>query len=411
MHRKSIGKAQPSRTKNEAVSYNEGAPIECSLVKLEVADLNNETRVEILTVYSTPSLPIRSECIGKQEDVNRWSHLRGITIPHIDGEIGLLIGSDAPEILQPREVRQSENGDPFATRTILGWVLNGPLGRKETKAPATHYVQAGDILNKQFENFCNMEFNDVKYESSEIAMSQNDKKALDIMENTTKMVNGHYEIGLPWKNNPPHLENNKLQAEQRLRSLRKRLQRDPQLLNKYKTFMNDLLCKDYARKVVSQDLGPLQTHWYLPHHPVFHPQKPDKVRVVSDCSAKYREASLNDQLLQGPDLTNTLIGVLTRFREEPVAFMADIEAMFYQVRVPSSDCDALRFLWWPDGDLDKQPEEYEMRVHLFGGASSPSCANFALKRTAKDNEADFDPKVIETVQRNFYVDDCLKSVR
>lgn len=47
---------------------------------------------------------------------------------------------------------------------------------------------------------------------------------------------------------------------------------------------------------------------------------------------------------------------------------------------------------------------------ILGGASSPSCANFALKKTARDNEADFNPKVIETVKRNFYVDDCLKSV-
>ena len=143
---------------------------------------------------------------------------------------------------------------------------------------------------------------------------------------------------------------------------------------------------------------------------MFHPQKPDKVRVVFDCSAKHRDVSLNDQLLQGPDLTNSLVGVLTRFREEPVALIADIEAMFYQVRVPPSDCDALRFLWWPEGNLCEEPVEYEMRVHLFGGASSPSCANFALKKTAKDNQRDFSPEVIETVERNFYVDDCLKSV-
>ena len=51
-----------------------------------------------------------------------------------------------------------------------------------------------------------------------------------------------------------------------------------------------------------------------------------------------------------------------------------------------------------------------MHVHLFGGASSPSCANFALKKTPKDNEADFNHQVIETVEQNFYVDDCLKSV-
>ena len=358
-----------------------------------------------------PNLPIRPECIGKQDDVNRWPYLNDITIPHIDAEIGLLIGSDVPQILQPEEMRPSQNGGPFATRTVLGWVLNGPLCRNEVQTPTKNFVQADNRLNQLFESFCNMELNDVNYEPVGISMSQNDKRALEIMESTVKMVNGHYEIGLPWRNNPPHLQNNRQQASQRLRSLKKRLQHDPDLLDKYRRFMNDLLCKDYARKVDSQDPGPLQTHWYLSHHPVFHPQKPDKVRVVFDCSAKYREASLNDQLLQGPDLTNTLIGVLTRFREEPVALMADIEAMFYQVRVPSSDCDALRFLWWPNGDLDEQPEEYEMRVHLFGGASSPSCANFALKKTAKDNEEDFSPNVIETVERNFYVDDCLKSVR
>ena len=94
---------------------------------------------------------------------------------------------------------------------------------------------------------------------------------------------------------------------------------------------------------------------------------------------------MSDQLLQGPALTNSLVGVLSRFREDKVALMSDVEAMFYQVRVRPSDCEALSFLWWPDGNLDAQPEEYQMRVHLFGGASSPSCANFALKRTAEDN--------------------------
>ena len=75
--------------------------------------------------------------------------------------------------------------------------------------------------------------------------------------------------------------------------------------------------------------------------------------------------SLNDQLLQGPDLTNTIVGVLTRFRQEQITFMSDIEAMFYQVRVCPGDCDYLRFLWWPDSNLNKDPEEYQMLVPLF----------------------------------------------
>ena len=80
--------------------------------------------------------------------------------------------------------------------------------------------------------------------------------------------------------------------------------------------------------------------------------------MVFDCAAKYKGVSLNDVLLQGPDMTNTVIGVLTCFRQERTAIIADIESMFYQVRVRPDDSDVLRFLWWPDNDLQRRPEEY-----------------------------------------------------
>ena len=115
-------------------------------------------------------------------------------------------------------------------------------------------------------------------------------------------------------------------------------------------------------------------------------------------------------LYKGSDLTNSLVGVLTRFREDRIAVMADIESMFYQVRVPDSDSSFLRFLWWEDGNMAGDLQEYQMLVHLFGAISSPACANFALRRTAEDNIASFPSDVINTVKRNFYVDDCLKSL-
>ncbi len=70
----------------------------------------------------------------------------------------------------------------------------------------------------------------------------------------------------------------------------------------------------------------------------------------------------------------------------------------------------LHFLWWPNGDTSINPEEFQMTVHLFGGSSSPSCANFALKRTAEDNQDNFNAETINTLERNFYVENCLKSV-
>lgn len=169
--------------------------------------------------------------------------------------------------------------------------------------------------------------------------------------------------------------------------------------------MTGIIEKGYAvmvpTKQLSRDDGRV---WYIPHHGVYHPKK-KKIRVVFDCTATFQGISLNDQLLQGPYLTNSLIGVLMRFREEPTALIADIESMFYQVKVPDEDADLLRFLWWPDGDLSQPMEEYRMMVHLFGATSSPSCASYALRRTAEDGGSKTTSEVVETVLRNFYVDD------
>ena len=143
---------------------------------------------------------------------------------------------------------------------------------------------------------------------------------------------------------------------------------------------------------------------------MYHQKKLDKIRGVFDCSAQYRGTSLNSELFQGPDLTNSLVGVLIRFRQDPVAAMGDVQSMFHQVRVPESDRGLLRFLWWPNGNLDQELQEYRMTVHLFGAVSSPSCTNYAMRRNAEDHKHEFPPEVVSTVLRNFYVDDCLKSL-
>jgi len=50
-----------------------------------------------------------------------------------------------------------------------------------------------------------------------------------------------------------------------------------------------------------------------------------------------------------------------------------------------------------------------MLVHVFGATSSPSCASFCLIQAAEDNADEFEV-TLETVKRNFYMDDCMKSV-
>ncbi|GAA6099982.1 uncharacterized protein LOC117805176 [Tachysurus ichikawai] len=146
---------------------------------------------------------------------------------------------------------------------------------------------------------------------------------------------------------------------------------------------------DEVKKVKKVSTEELERHdgrlWYIPHHGVYHPKK-QKIRVVFDCGASYQGTLLNEHLLQGPDLTSPL------------------------VKVHPNDCDLLRFLWWPVGNIDGDLKEYRMVVHLFGATSSPSCSSFAMRRCAEDHKDLYDAKTIDVVFNNFYVDNCLVSV-
>ena len=195
-------------------------------------------------------------------------------------------------------------------------------------------------------------------------MSVEDKSALKIFEESAMLVKGHYQVAIPWRQDQPCMPNNRRIAEQRLKYLKRRLVRETVLKQKYTSFIDDLLDKGHARIVPDQQLSCNDKNlWYLPHHNVVNAKKPDKMRVVFDCAAKHHGESLNDKILQGPDLTNSLIGVLCRFRQEDVAMMADVEAMFHQVQVHPKDLNALRFLWFPHGDLSGQPHEYQVVIH------------------------------------------------
>ena len=83
--------------------------------------------------------------------------------------------------------------------------------------------------------------------------------------------------------------------------------------------------------------------------------------------------------------------------------------MFYQVLIPECQRSMLRFLWLEGKNFNNQPTDQQMCVHIFGGVSSPSYCNYALKRTAIDNEVQFGPEPAKTLIRSFYVDDVLKS--
>ena len=162
-------------------------------------------------------------------------------------------------------------------------------------------------------------------------MSQEDLKLMQVLDNGTRLVDGHYEIPLPLRGDNVRFPNNRLQAEKRFIYLQRKMSRNHQFKNDYMNFMKELISKGYATE--STAAAKNGKCWYLPHHGVYNPNKPGKICVVFELRAEFQGTSINKSLLPGTDLTNQIVGVLLRFREEPMAVIGDIEAMYHQVKI------------------------------------------------------------------------------
>ena len=125
------------------------------------------------------------------------------------------------------------------------------------------------------------------------------------------------------------------------------LDKDSERAKAYYATVDTYIAKEYARKLSSTEIAvkePKNT-WYLPHYAVTNPSKPRKIHVVFDGTTLYKGTSLNDQMMTGPDLLNSLVGVIMRFPLRAAAIIVDMQTMFFQVRVIEKDQPSLRFLW------------------------------------------------------------------
>ena len=343
------------------------------------------------------------------DNLDEYEHLRGVTLPRTENAtVTLLIGNDNCLAHFPLETRldPSVATCPQAVKTPLSWILKGPTqalcsNGMPDQRPAflLNYSRVpdcvgamsnvlissdGDIYSPKGGLDCSdvenlMAWLKANQEVQEFGLrySAEDVVAYDFMKKSIAHKSGHYVLPLPWKNPAKVLPVSFPMAEKRLAEVKRRMECNSKLKEMYCKEMQLLLDEGHAEIIPETEWN--RSHvWYIPHHPVFNPNKPNKLRIVFDCAARSNGTSLNDSLLKGPDFMNSLMGVLLRFRKGRIAVVADIKKMFYQVRCTPEDCDALRFLWYPDGNTNLRAVPHRMKVHLFGAKSSPSCASFAL---------------------------------
>lgn len=359
-------------------------------------------------------------------DLNECSHLRGLDFadqfPQPEGPIDILLGA--------RYYYQLMNGDmvfpeqsnldvkPIAVNTIFGYVIAGPchkqlfknkvnnrgnfLIQKKGKSSSHQWNQ----LDKKLERF--WECDSLGLTDQKTVHTHEEKLATEMFEHSTVFDGERYIVDLPFRPDKPRLESNYTEALRRLECTEKQLLRVPSKLETYDKAIMEYVNLGFAKQLNEEEIQDMlnQEHYFIPHHAVFKESSTStKIRIVFDASAKDRNGySLNDVLLQGPNLLPDIASVLLRFRMHSIAVNADIQKMFPQTKI-SGKHQRFQLYLWRNCDKSIKPNIFVMQRVLFGESSSPFLCISAIRKHATDNVSQYGEDFLKSIETNIYMDD------
>lgn len=342
--------------------------------------------------------------------------------------IDILIGSDYYNDIMTGERKVIREG-LFALNSKFGWVISGRT-RTNTEKPTesslfvmTHTSSSipSDIheftetdkplpLPPNLEDFWNLETIGIKPDEP----NNTDEIVIEMFKATVMKEGRRYFVRWPWRDekNDTLSENYELSLG-RLKSLMKRLEKDPKLLQRYDEIIRTQLGKGMIEKVERSDLNNTNKKHYIPHHAVIKPDSATtNLRVVYDASAKTKKGnkSLNECMYRGPVIMEDLCGLLLRFRTQRIGIVSDIEKAFLQIGIQNDDRDVTRFLWLKDINEPVTKENlqiYRFARVPFGIISSP----FLLGATIQHHIEESKSPVAEKIKNNIYVDNLITGAK
>ncbi|XP_003742253.1 uncharacterized protein LOC100904608, partial [Galendromus occidentalis] len=228
--------------------------------------------------------------------------------------------------------------------------------------------------------------------------------------NISRNKDGRYRLKLIFNENLQSLGDNEKIAINRLNSLISRSSKE--VLEAIDEEMEKYIKEGYAELAPKRKPGEF-VH-YLPLQVV---KKPDqgsprgfKLRIVKDAGCRSKDlASLNDVLITGYNLLQNILLVLTKFRESPIAVVADVEKAYHQFEIDRSHRTFLRYYYRPgvSRNAGAPIKEFWSKRLDFGTSASPWLYQAGLKfhldgeKTRRPSETEF----INELQFSCYMDD------
>ena len=301
-------------------------------VEFELESLNGLVDMK-MSAFTAARVTGNMNVVEWSDLARKWEHLRGIEFWRVGPRpiVDILIGLDHVDLHYSYRDIRGNPGEPIARLTPLGWTcISGSNGKTlQTnfgRTYLTHGQSTTDEIAPILQKFWELESSGISVDRAVMTLA--DQTALEKVRSSLRFQNHRYQVGIPWKKEPPDLPNNHEMAVKRLVSTEKHLLRKPDIAEAYSKSISQYMEKGYIRKVSPDEKQPSRK-WFLPHFAIVKPQKATtKVRIVFDGSAKCDGVSLNDAIHQGPKLQRELFDVLLRFRRSPVAIACDISEMY-----------------------------------------------------------------------------------
>ena len=276
------------KLKGKEVSYSmstlgHSSEVSSKTVSTNVTSVDANEKLKADNVLIVGSIPVRYPT--NSVDINVCPHLADLPMSRVgnDVRVDVLIGMDNAFAVMPLEVRcgSSDRRQPYATRTLFGWSLNGPVDNKSCLQVSSHFVDLGREMDRLLEVEA--------LDEDALSLSYEVRKVPDLWDREIEYEDEHDVIPIPWKDETATMPNNKYAATSRLNNLIS-CPRKTEMLEEYSGQLKKMEMDGYAEKVpVEETYAQDDKVCYLPHH-----------AVVS--AAKHSEVCLHNQCIQGPEL-------------------------------------------------------------------------------------------------------------
>ena len=348
----------------------------------KIRSLDGATVLDVKEAIIGTLLTTERDIPPKNSDIAHLDYMHDVHFDELENaKIGIILDVSFAWALRPIEQRAGSESQPVAWLTAFGWTLLGKSGQPTDISEKGTDMCMIDIEEMTIQDMINTMFRHdfiapkhLWCPSEMIHPSKEDQNSLKIMEDSIKKneSTGHYSVALPWihgREKAAEILNSVdsyANAHSRLMKEKRRLQHDPvRKAAVFKQFQK-MLDDGHSRYVDPEKSTEGQVVWYMPSHVVPPPpDKPDKWRVTLDAASKVKGISLNSQLGGGPDGLNSLVGILLRWREQPVVLTGDVTAFFFMIETDDADISAFRYLWFQDETME-EVRELESNVQIFG---------------------------------------------